>query len=173
MRKAQIMVEDEGIVAADIQSRLNTLGYEVVACTGSGEEAERLAAQSKPDLVLMDIKLKGQTDGILAAETIRANLDIPVVFLTAHADEATLQRAKVTAPIGYVLKPFDERELHTAVEIGLYRHAAEAKLKRLEARLEAVLSSIGDALGVTDKWGLITLINPAAAALVGGVRPRR
>jgi CheY-like chemotaxis protein len=159
MKRAKIMVvEDEGIVAADIQDRLRALGYGVAAVVDSGKEAEPTAGSSRPDLVLMDILLKGDIDGVQAAERIRTNLDIPVVFLTAHADETTLQRAKITAPFGYILKPFGDRELHTTIEIALFRHAIEAKLKKTERWLSAVLESIGGAVVATDKWGLITLM---------------
>ncbi len=168
MKKLKIMVvEDEAIVAADIRDRLAGLGYEVSAVVSSGEAAEARAEETRPDLVLMDIKLSGAIDGVEAAQRIQRRLDIPVVYLTAHGDEATLQRAKVTEPFGYVLKPFDERALHTAVEIALYRHKAERRLKALEQWIEAVLRSIGDAVVVTDKWGLITLMNPAASQLTG------
>ena len=168
MRKRQILVvEDEGIVAADITDRLHKLGYSVSAVLSSGEDALRKLSETTPDLVLMDIVLAGQIDGVGAAEQIRQQWDIPVVFLTAHADEPTLQRAKITAPFGYVLKPFDERELHTTIEIALYRHATEAKIKRLETWLAAVLESIGDAVVATDKWGLITFMNACASAFSG------
>lgn len=168
MEKLKIMVvEDEAIVAADIQDRLASLGYAVSAVVHSGEEAEPRAEETRPDLVLMDIKLSGGIDGVQAAQRIQRSLDIPVVYLTAHGDEATLQRAKVTEPFGYVLKPFDERVLHTAIEIALYRHKAERRLKALEQWIEAVLRSIGDAVVVTDRWGLITMMNPAASQLTG------
>jgi len=171
MTKAHIMVvEDERIVAADIQDRLRALGYGVTALVTTGEEAEQVATETRPDLVLMDIMLKGQMDGIEAAERITSNLNIPVVFLTAHADETTLQRAKITAPFGYILKPFDERELHTTVEIALYRHATESKLKKVERWLAAVLESIADAVVATDKWGLITFLNERACSLTGWIQ---
>ena len=162
-----MVVEDEGIVAADIQDRLVSLGYEVSAVVHSGEEAEPKAQETKPDLVLMDIKLGGKMDGVDAARLIQQRLDIPVVYLTAHGDEATLRRAKITEPFGYILKPFDERALHTNIEIALYRHKAERRLKTLEQWFEAVLRSIGDAVVVTDRWGLITMMNPAASQLTG------
>ena len=168
MQKARILiVEDEAIVAADIQDRLKILGYEVTGLAHSGEAAESKAVATRPDLVLMDIMLSGPVDGVDAAQRIQQSLDIPVVYLTAHGDEATLQRAKITAPFGYVLKPFEERELRTAIEIGLYRHQTERRLSELERWLEAVLSGISDAVVVTDKWGLISLMNPAASRLSG------
>lgn len=162
-----MIVEDEAIVAADIQDRLRALGYEAATLVHSGEDAEPRAAETRPDLVLMDIKLRGKIDGIEAAQRIQQSLDIPVVYLTAHADQATLQRAKVTEPFGYIVKPFDERALHTTIEIALYRHKAEGRLKALEQWLEAVLGSIEDAVVVTDKWGLIAMLNPAASRLSG------
>src|SRR5262245_3069710 len=168
MRKAKIMVvEDEGVVAADIQDCLKGLGYGVSRVASSADAAVQQVSEDQPDLVLMDIQLNGRGDGIDAANRIREQFDIPVVFLTAHADEATLQRAKVTAPFGYILKPYDERELHTTIEIALHRHASEAKIKRLETWLAAVLESIGDAVVATDKWGLITFMNARASAFGG------
>ena len=168
MKKARVLVvEDEAIVATDIHDRLKALGYEVTAMVPSGEEAMSKAAETAPDLVLMDIILGGAVDGVEAAQLIQARLDIPVVYLTAHGDEATLQRAKVTAPFGYVVKPFDERELHTSIEIALYRHKTENRLRALEQWLDAVLRSLGDAVVVTDKWGLVALMNPAASELSG------
>lgn len=124
--EAILVVEDERIVARDIEKRLKKLGYRVVASVASGEEALDQARLTRPDLVLMDIQLKGQLDGIQTAERIYADFEIPVVFLTAYADEETLQRAKVTEPFGYIVKPFDERDLHAAIEVALRRRLAEA-----------------------------------------------
>jgi CheY-like chemotaxis protein len=123
MQKIRILVvEDETIVSLDIQNRLRMLGYEVVGAAVSGEEAIEKAGLHRPDLVLMDIMLDGNMDGIAAAERIRGRLHIPVIYLTAHADTYTLHRAKVTEPFGYILKPFEERELHGHIEIALYKH---------------------------------------------------
>ncbi len=168
MQRARIMVvEDEAIVAADLQDRLKGLGYEVTALVHSGVKAESKALATKPDLVLMDIMLSDSVDGVEAARRIQQNLDIPIVYLTAHGDEATLQRAKITAPFGYILKPFEERELRTAIEIALYRHKTEGRIKQLERWLEAVFCGISDAVVVTDKFGLIASMNPAATRLSG------
>ncbi len=168
MKMAKIMiVEDEGIVAADIQDRLRALGYGVAAVVASGGEAERTAGSSRPDLVLMDIFLKGDIDGVEAAERIRTHWDIPVVFLTAHADETTLQRAKITAPFGYILKPFNDRELHTAVEIALYRHQAESRLRQIAHWLTGLLHSIGDPILAANTEGRVLFLNPAAEVLTG------
>ena len=124
-----LVVEDERVVARDIEKRLKKLGYVVTLTVASGEEAIKKTAETRPDLVLMDIQLKGEMDGIEAAERIRTDFDIPVIYLTAFADEETLQRAKATEPFGYILKPFDERDLHTAIEIAFRRRLAEAAVR--------------------------------------------
>jgi PAS domain S-box-containing protein len=162
-----LIVEDESIVALDIKSRLLGLGYTVLGVASSGEQAVRKAAEASPDLVLMDIKLKGQMDGIETAEQIHACLNVPIIYLTAFADEATLQRAKVTEPYGYMLKPFEERELHTTVEMALYKSRMERKLQESERWLATTLASIGDAVVATDDQGLIQFMNPVAEALTG------
>jgi len=143
MENAQIMiVEDENIVALEIQLRLESLGYVVPTVVSSGEEAIKKAETTHPDLVLMDIKLKGEMDGIEAAERIRACFDIPVVYITAYADENTLQRAKITAPYGYILKPFEERELQANIEIAIYKHQMEKKVKELMLKLQDAFTKI-------------------------------
>ena len=168
MANAQVLVvEDEGIVAKDIQNTLKKLGYAVPAIASSGEEAIKKATETLPDLVLMDIVLEGYMDGVEAAEQIRDRFDIPVVYLTAYADNKTLQRAKITEPYGYILKPFSERELHTAIEIALYKHQMERKLRDSEQWLATTLKSIGDAVIATDAGGFVTFMNPVAEALTG------
>jgi PAS domain S-box-containing protein len=165
-----LIVEDERVVARHIQTRLAHLGYDTVGITGSGEEAVRLAAELRPDLVLMDIRLDGPMDGVAAAQQIRDRSQVPVVYLTAYADDDTLRRARVTEPFGYVLKPFDERELRTAVEMALYKHQAERRLRDSERRYAVTLSSIGDGVIATDGTGRVTFLNPAAEALTGWPR---
>jgi CheY-like chemotaxis protein/predicted regulator of Ras-like GTPase activity (Roadblock/LC7/MglB family) len=123
-----LVVEDERIVATGIRNMLKGLGYTVPAVASSGKDAIKQAAETRPDLVLMDIVLEGDMDGIAAAEQIRARFDIPVIYLTAYADDATVQRAKMTAPYGYLLKPFNERELHAAIETALYKHMMEREV---------------------------------------------
>ena len=171
MARARILVvEDEAIVAKDVQSRLEGLGYAVPAIASSGEQAVRKAAETQPDLVLMDIRLKGEMDGVEAAGQVRDRFDIPVVYVTAYADDATLQRAKITQPFGYILKPFESRELHSAIEMALYKHAMETKLKESEQWLSTVLNSIGDAVIAviaSDNKGLVTFMNPVAEGLTG------
>lgn len=132
-----LVVEDEAIVAMALQARLENLEYAVVGVVASGEEAIERAAELSPDLVLMDIRLDGAMDGIEAAEQIRVRFDIPVVYLTAHADRATLERAKLTGPFGYLLKPVEERALQTTVEVALYKHEMERVLRQSN-RLAAV-----------------------------------
>lgn len=152
------VVEDEGIIAADIQDRLVSLGYDVPATAASAEEALQKIPQYSPDLVLMDIVLQGQMDGIEAAAEIRQRFGIPVVFLTAHADESTLKRAKITEPFAYIIKPFEERELHTALEMALYRHKMErerAKLHQddremLEKTVEASIKVLSKILSIAE-----------------------
>ncbi|MBD3886491.1 response regulator [Phormidium tenue FACHB-886] len=124
-----LVVEDERVVARDIEKRLKKLGYLVPASVASGEAALEKVAELRPDLVLMDIRLKGPMDGIEAAEQIRADFDTPVIYLTAYADDATLQRAKVTEPFGYIVKPFDERDLQVAIEIALRRRLSETAIR--------------------------------------------
>lgn len=132
-----LIVEDERIVALDLQYQLRRLGYTVSDVASSGEQALRIAEEAQPDVVLMDIRLGGALDGVEAAEELRTFFEVPVVFLTAYADDRTLERAKATEPFGYLLKPFEERELQVAIEIALYRHAMERQLREYAAELEA------------------------------------
>ncbi len=126
-----LVVEDEAIVAKDIETALHGLGYSVPAVAASGEAAIEKAEALHPDLVLMDIRLKGQIDGVKAAGEINGRLGIPIVYLTAHADQQTLRRAKTTQPLGYILKPFDERDLSAAIELALHRHRSQMTLRSL------------------------------------------
>jgi len=154
MARARILVvEDEHIVAKDIATRLARRGYEVLSIVGSAEEAIEQAGAHRPDLVLMDIMLKGEMDGIAAADRIRELHDIPVVYLTAYADEKTLQRAKITDAFGYILKPFEERELYITIEMATYKHTIEARLRTSEQWLSATLNSIGDGIIAADTGG--------------------
>ena len=162
-----LIVEDEGIVAKDIQNILKTLGYTVVGISSSSEDAIKKTDEMRPDLVLMDIVLDGNADGIETAKQIRNRFNIPIIYLTAFADEKTLQRAKITEPYGYILKPFQERELQITIEMGLYKHRIEKKLKDNEQYLNTTLLSIGDAVITTDTRGIITFMNPIAEILTG------
>jgi len=160
-----LVVEDERIVAKDIQKRLKRLGHTVSAVVASGEEAIK-KAEDNPDLILMDIILKGKINGIEAAEHIRP-LDIPVVFLTAYADEETVNKAKMTVPYGYLVKPFEDRELHATIEIALYKHNMEKRLRESQQWFSTTLKSISDAVVATDTWGVVTFMNAAAETLTG------
>ena len=140
--KRILIVEDEGIVAADLEDRLKRLGYEIAATVASGARALEAVISLKPDLVLMDIILQGPMDGVETANQIANRHRIPVVYLTAHADDPTMKRAHLTGPFGYVLKPFDERELHVAVEIALYRAQVENELRQVNLVLEQALAEI-------------------------------
>ncbi|NES04260.1 MAG: EAL domain-containing protein [Okeania sp. SIO2F4] len=123
MSKSKIMiVEDESIIAEDLADSLKTMGYAVVDIVSSGEEAILMAAEKQPNLILMDVMLQGKMDGITAAEQIQSSLQIPIIFLTAYTDNKTLQRVKATNPFGYIVKPFEERNLHLTIEIALQRH---------------------------------------------------
>lgn len=144
MEKTKILiVEDDEIVAIDISTRLEKLGfYDVVGITATGEEAVSMTEKIRPDLVLMDIVLKDKMDGIEAAGLIRSRFNIPIVYLTAFADERLLKRAKITEPFGYILKPFKERELHTTIEMALYKHRAEAEREKLITELQEALTHV-------------------------------
>ncbi len=130
-----LIVEDEGIEALGLEHSLISMGYTVVDIVSTGEEAIIKAEEIRPDLVLMDIMLQGEIDGVTAAEQIHARFNIPVIFITAYADEDTLQRAKITEPYGYLIKPFQERELHISIDMAIYKHKAEEKLKQTLAEL--------------------------------------
>jgi two-component system cell cycle sensor histidine kinase/response regulator CckA len=162
-----LIVEDEAIVAEDIRNSLQNLGYTILAVVSSGEKAITKIEEDKPDLVLMDIVLKGDMDGIEAASQINARFNIPVIYLTAFADENTIERAKLTEPFGYIVKPFDERELHTNIEMAIYKYQMERKLKENERWLSTILKSIGDAVMVTDAEGNIQFMNYVACFLTG------
>ena len=176
MSSARILVvEDERITAEDIKDGLKSLGYEVPGVVHSGEDAVRKAGELRPDLVLMDIKLEGKMDGIEAAGEIKKHFDIPVIYLTAYSDENTLERARMTEPSGYVLKepsgfvhkPFKESELHTIIELTLYRHKME---KNHDQWLETMLENVKEALIATDENGKIRFMNHIAENITGWIQ---
>lgn len=165
MAKARILVaEDEVIIGKDIEHRLNALGYEVVALVASAEAAVQQTEEKRPDLVLMDIRLGEGSDGIEAAEAIRRRCDVAVVYLTAYADDQTLARAKATEPFGYLLKPFNGRELGITIDIALQKHRSGLAFK---AWVATTLRCIDDAVMALDTAGRVTLLNPVAERLTG------
>ena len=168
MKKTRILiVEDEGIIAADLANMLRRLGHEVTDIVLVGTEAVGKAAQTKPDLVLMDIMLAGDMDGVAAATEIRRRCHLPVVFLTAHSDAATLARAKLAEPYGYIVKPMVERDLRVGIKMALHKHDMERRLAESEQWFSTTLASIGDAVIATDAQGGIRFLNPVALAITG------
>ncbi len=143
-----LIVEDEYIIANDIQASLEDMVYTVCAIVSTGEEAIEKIEIENPDLVLMDIMLKGNMDGIEASELIRSKFDVPVVYLTAYADENILQRAKVTEPMGYLLKPFKDSELRSTIEVALYKHRMEKERGKLIKELQEALKEIKTLRGI-------------------------
>ncbi|MFP5515099.1 MAG: response regulator [Alphaproteobacteria bacterium] len=162
-----LIVEDDRIVARDIQHQLSRMGHVVVGMSASGEEAVRLACSHQPDLVLMDIRLEGEMDGIEAARQIRDAQRIPVVFLTAYANDEVVQRASLTEPFGYLLKPFEEPQMRTVIQMALYKHASDARLRMSERRYAATLASIRDGVILCDPQGRIDFMNRVAETMTG------
>ena len=140
--KSLMIVEDEVLVARDIKARLVRMGYDVVDIASKGAEAIEKTLRLRPDLVLMDINLRDDIDGVEAAIKIREQYDVPIIFCTAYSNEDTLERAKVSEPYGYVLKPFDNRELEINIEIALYKHRVEKDLQDTRRRLDATLTNV-------------------------------
>lgn len=146
------IVEDEVIVSRDLENRLQEMGYKVMGLEISGAAALPKISETRPDLVLMDIKLSGDMDGITAAEEIKAKMDIPVVFLTAYSDDATLKRARISEPFGYILKPYKDREIQANIEMALYKHRTEKELRRYRMDLELlVLERTAELLSTNEK----------------------
>ena len=168
MAKTKILiVEDERVVAADIQRSLQNFGYVVPAIVATGKDAIKKAEEYKPDLVLMDIVLEGEIDGLEAADQIRSRFNIPAIYLTAYSDEKKLERAKITEAFGYILKPFEDRELYITIEMALYKHRIEKKLKESKAYTEAIIQNFLDTLIVVDAEAKIKSVNPATCHLLG------
>ena len=157
-----LIVEDEPVVAKDIQLSLQRLGYRVPATATSGEEAIRKAGDTHPDLILMDIVLKGKMDGVETALHIQRRQDVPVIYLTAYADNHTLERAKVTSPAGYMLKPYQANELRTTIELALHRAQHDRHMRERLRWIATTVRCIGDGIVTTDRAGRVTYMNPAA-----------
>jgi PAS domain S-box-containing protein len=166
-QESVLIVEDEKIVALHIKNRLESMNYHVVGAVPTGEEAVAMAEKKRPDVILMDIMLKGRMDGIEAAEIINETNSIPIVFLTASADDKSIQRAKITEPYGYLLKPFEERDLRSTIEIALYKNKIEKKLKESELLFRSTLKCIREGIISTDENDVVKFVNNAAALLIG------
>ena len=147
--KIKIMIVEDEIIAAESEKRsLEELGYSVTSTVASGEKAIKKAEEDKPDLVLMDIELKGKMDGIEAAGIISSRFHIPTIFVTAYADDKILERAKITEPFGYIIKPFEKRELHSNIEMALYKNKAEEERKKLIKELQDSLAKVKQLTGL-------------------------
>src|SRR5947209_7887724 len=162
-----LIVEDEQIVAMDLQDKLEAMGYRVAGHASSGEGAVAQAERLRPDLVLMDVRLDGEMDGIEAAGLIRQRLAVPVVYLTAYSGDDVVGRAMQSAPFGYVLKPYNDRELSLVIEVALDRHRTQRLLAQREQLLACPRSSIGDAVLCADAGGRVSFLNPVAQSLTG------
>lgn len=166
-REKVLVVEDEYIVGRNIQLGLERFDYVVPHIATSGETAIELVENDHPDLVLMDIVLRGSMDGIETARAIRSRTDIPVIFLTAYTDEKILERAKMSEPYGYIVKPFEQRELHSAIQIALYRHAMERKFKESEEKYLSLISNIPEVSWIVDSFGKTAFISPNVEKVLG------
>jgi CheY-like chemotaxis protein len=166
-----LVVEDEMVISLEIAATLKRLGYEVAGQAITGAEAVRLADEADPDLILMDIRLKGEMDGIEAASRIRERNDRPVIFLTAHSDEVTLERAISISPSGYLIKPFKDRELYSSIELALFKHDIREQL-RPDRMVYAdvtpdILELSGGGVALISTRGSIIRVNPALCELFG------
>ena len=167
MQAKVMVVEDEAIVACDIESRLRRAGYDVAAVAASATEALAKIEETSPDLVLMDICLQGPRDGISVASEIRDRFRLPVIYLTAHADRFTVERAKVTGPFSYLVKPIGSLALWAAIEVALHKHRSEQESLEREAWFTTVFDSVADGMVVTDSRGRIQFVNPSAERMIG------
>ena len=167
MEISVLIVEDESVVALDLEQRLIGMGFHVAGHAHTGEKALGLARSNRPDVILMDIKLRGDLDGIETAGIIRREVDVPIIFLTAFSDAANLERAKRSDASGYILKPFQERELAIAIELALYKHNAERELRRNRALLDVTLNTVEEGVITIDRDDVILLMNRAAQRMTG------
>lgn len=162
-----LIVEDERIVAEEIRHMLSSMGYTVTGIVSTGPDAIRAAGETLPDFILMDIYLKGSMDGIEAAGIILERHNIPVIYLTAYSDEATIHRARLTRPLGYIIKPLDRLQVNSVIEVALYRYSREKKLVESEQWLAATLKTIENGIIATGCEGDIHFMNPSACMLAG------
>jgi PAS domain S-box-containing protein len=165
--KSLLVVEDEAVIAMDLSNKLEEMGYEVVGRADTSEKAVRIAREKRPDLILMDVRIKGPVDGIDTAAIIRRERKIPVVFLTSFSDEATVSRAALTAPYGYLTKPYKVKELRAAIEVALQKAALERQLQESERWFASALRCSSDGIVVAGPDGMLRFLNPAAERLTG------
>ena len=165
--KKILIVEDEKIIAKDIENKLLELDYVVPAIISTGEEVLETIRKTKPDLILMDIKLEGIMDGIEAAIEVRKNFDIPVVFLTSYSNNSTLKRSKEAEPYGYIVKPIDERDLISSIEIAFNRYSLEKKLMEKEQQISIFQNNSNEAVYITDLHGKLIYLNNIAEKISG------
>jgi PAS domain S-box-containing protein len=167
MKTEILIVEDEGLIALDLKTKLEQRGYIVSAIADNGPDALQAVERLRPALVMMDIRLRGAQDGIELADRIRRGWHVPVMFVTAHADRETLERARITEPFGYIVKPFHSVDFRAQIEIALWKHQMEQKLRASEAWLSTTFRNVADGLIATDSQGNIEFINRPAEALTG------
>ncbi len=166
-KKKILVVEDEFITATALQSSLEDLGFEVVGTADNGDEAIQAAGEHKPDVILMDIQLIGDMNGIVAAGIIKQKYEIPVIFLTGQSDDATIGKALESEPFGYIVKPFEEKNLKTSITMALYKRAMDEKLRQSEATIRGLLNATKDETVLVDNDGKILALNNAFAASAG------
>jgi PAS domain S-box-containing protein len=162
-----LIVEDEPVNAAVIEHQLRKLGYSVAGIATSGKEALELAQKTKPDVVLMDIQLEGQMDGVEAAITIQKTMGVPVVYLTGTSDEQTIERARTTEAFGYLHKPFHERDVHSTLQLALHKSEMEARVRDERKWFATTLRHISDGVIAADATGAVKLVNLAAQEVTG------
>ncbi|RAW01008.1 response regulator [Pseudochryseolinea flava] len=167
-----LIVEDSFIVAYHLQTTLESEGYRVLGTEDSGEGALAFLEKNKPDLILMDIMLNGATDGIETARLVKQRYNLPIIYITALSDKDTIQRAKITEPHGYLTKPFEDREIFTVIEMALYKHDIESRLRQSEEQYFSTIRSISDAVVVLDRHFCINYLNPSAEYLTGWTLPK-
>lgn len=162
-----LIVEDEEMIAESIKSRLEMLGYQVPEMLSDGEKVLDSVRDSRPDLVLMDIRLRGRMDGIAVARELRKQYDFPIIYLTAYCDDDTLERAKATEPEGFIVKPFSYADLRASIEIALYKHKLKGEKKVRTSGLMESLIHVKDAVVIVDREGKVLLLNPTAEEMIG------
>jgi len=163
--KRVMVVEDESVISLDIKTSLMRLGYSIAGVAASGDIALRKIRESRPDVILMDIHLKGEMTGIDVSEQVRSELQIPIVFLTANADSSTFKEANQTDPYGYLLKPFEEKELGIAIEIALHKHEKEQIIRSSEHWYATAFQSLSEAVIATDRHGDVVFMNALAESM--------